>query len=72
MHHQKDGKGQNQDEKNVEKRCWEEKICQSKAEDLNGKMLGKEVHIHRATNYGLDYIGHGMPTFDEMEFVRSK
>lgn len=35
-------------------------------------MLGKEVHIHRATNYGLDYIGHGMPTFDEMEFVRSK
>lgn len=43
-----------------------------KHENINWKMLGKEVQhsIHRATSYGPCYIRHEMPTLNVMEFVR--
>ena len=42
-------------------------------EDVNGKMLSKEVKycFFRATKYGLFYIGYGMPTLDKTDSIRS-
>ena len=44
-----------------------------KFEDVNGKMLAKEVKqsiLGLPINYGSCYIRHGIPTLDETELVR--
>ena len=49
-------------------------VVRGKHEDVNSKMLGREVKhsIHRAANYGLFYIGHRIPTLNKTESVRSR
>ena len=58
---QKNGKDQNQDNKNIEEKYWEKKEGEGgggggreKHEDVNRKMLYKEFEhcIHRTTRYG--------------------